>query len=77
MGQVLSREIINFRGADAVEERGRQHLLDRQGEIRWDPARSKTLSTFTNSPRENREIPCSPTVERPVGRIGKSKDERR
>jgi hypothetical protein len=77
MGQVLSREIKNSWGADAVEKCGRQHLSDRQGEIRWDPARSETLSTFTNSPRENREIPCSPTVERPAGRIGKSKDKRR
>ena len=77
MGQVLSREITNLRGADVVGEDGRQNLSDRQGEIRWDPARSETLSTFANNPRENREIPCSPTVVATLGRIGKSKDERR
>lgn len=77
MGQVLSREINNFWGVDPVKERGRQYSSDRKGEIRWDPARSETLSTFTNNPRENREIPCSPTVARPAGRIGKSKDKRR
>ena len=77
MGQVLSREIKFFWGADAVKGSGRPHPANRYGENRWDPARSETLSTCTNNPRENREILCPPLGESLEGRIGKSKDARR
>jgi hypothetical protein len=44
-------------GADAVGRSGRQHVKDREREIRHDPARSKSKRMYTtNSARENREI---------------------
>lgn len=73
-GQVLSRERHFLRGADAVGESGRPHPAHRYREMCLDSARSETLSTFGNTLRGNREIPCSP---RAAGRVGKSKDARR
>ena len=81
-GRVLSREIHAplreqrvLRGADAVEESGRQDLPGRYREARRDPARSETPSTHGNISHGNREIPQSPAPL--AGRTGKSKDERR
>ena len=76
-GQVLSRERIILRGADAVGESGRLHPSHRNRERRRDPARSETLSTYGNTSHGNREIPCLPTVDGTAGRVGKSEDARR
>jgi hypothetical protein len=73
-GRVLSRERNVLRGADAVGESGRPHPAHRYREMRRDPARSKTPSTYGNTLRGSREIPCSPGA---TGRVGKSKDARR
>lgn len=40
VGELLSREIILFRGADVVSVGGRQHLGLRHGEKLKDPSRS-------------------------------------
>jgi hypothetical protein len=53
---LLSRE-RSLRGADAVLECGRQHQAHRYGEMRLDPAWSKTPSTYVSSSRGNREVP--------------------
>lgn len=76
-GRVLSRERTLLRGADAVEVCGRPHPEHRYREMLWSPARSETPSTYGNTSRENREIPCSPTADGAVGRVAKSKDVRR
>jgi len=76
-GQVLSREIDQVWGADAVEGGGRQHLVRRYREASQNPARSETLCTYGNTSRENREIPSPPVVDGTAGRAGKSKDVRR
>jgi hypothetical protein len=76
-GRVLSRESTSLRGADAVEEGGRQHPGRRYREAQWDPARSETPSTYGNTSRENREIPGPPAADGAAGRVGKSKDARR
>ena len=55
-GWVLSREMLNVRGADAVEKSGRQHGVVRQGEHYTGPARSETSCTHGNHLRGNREI---------------------
>jgi hypothetical protein len=59
-GRVLSREITTIlQGADAVRLSGRQHQSCRQREVRLDPARSETPSTYGSTPGGNREIPRS------------------
>jgi len=73
-GRVLSRESNFLRGADAVRRSGRPHRLSRYRERQTDPARSETLSTYGNTLRGSREIPCLPGIS---GRVGKSKDVRR
>lgn len=73
-GELLSREIIRVRGANAVSVSGRPHLMRRQGKTYGDLARSKNPSMHRNTSRENREIPCSPVTYGVMGRIGKSKD---
>ena len=73
-GGLLSREIIRIRGADVVSVSGRQHPIHRYGKRYGDLARSKNLSMYRNTLRENREIPCSPVTDGETGRIGKSKD---
>jgi hypothetical protein len=59
-GRVLSREITDFRGADAVNPGGRQHGPCRDREAWTGPARSETPRTCGSFLRENREIPRSP-----------------
>ena len=76
-GRVLSRESESLRGADAVEEGGRQHPVRRYREAYRDPARSETPSTYGNTSRGNREVPSPPAVDGTVGRVGKSEDVRR
>jgi hypothetical protein len=59
-GRVLSREITQLRGADAVNPGGRQHDPCREREAWTGPARSETPRTCGNFLRENREVPRSP-----------------
>jgi hypothetical protein len=73
-GELLSREIIRVRGADAVSVSGRQHALSRQGERQARHARSQNLSMHGHTSRENREIPWSPARHGATGRGGKSED---
>ena len=75
-GRVYSR-VTSLRDADAVGESGRPHLAHRYREVRRDPARSETPSTYRSTSHGNREIPRSPQTEYVWGRIGKSKDTRR
>lgn len=76
-GQVLSRETRTLRGADPVEEWGRLHQVSRYREVSLGSARSETLCTYGNTSHGNREVPSSPMVNGPMGRVGKSKDVRR
>jgi len=76
-GRVLSRERNFLRDADAVGGCGRLHPVQRYREMHRSPARSETPSTYGNTSRENREIPCSPAADGAVGRVEKSKDVRR
>jgi len=76
-GRVLSRERNPLRGADAVEEGGRQHPGRRYREAPRDPARSETPCTYGNTSRGSREIPSPPAADGAAGRVGKSKDVRR
>ena len=59
-GELLSREILRNRGADAVPVSGRLYPIFRHGKRYGDLARSKNLSMYRNTSRENREIPCLP-----------------
>lgn len=59
-GTVLSREIRNYRGADAVIRGGRPYHRHRYREVSADPARSETRCTCGTSLCENWEVPCSP-----------------
>ena len=70
-GWVLSREMLSFRGADAVEKSGRPHGALRHGEEHTGPARSETPCTRGHHPHGNREIPGLPGMNRP-GRGGKA-----
>jgi RNA-directed DNA polymerase len=70
-GWVLSREMLNVRGADAVEKSGRQHGWHRHGEVHAGPARSETPCTPGHHPHGNREIPGLPGAVAP-GRGGKT-----
>ena len=63
-GWVLSREMLNVRGADAVEKSGRQHGGHRHGEVHAGPARSETPCTPGHHPHGNREVPGSPGAGR-------------
>ena len=83
-GWVLSREINDprcepwgLRGADAMEDGGRQHRTCRYREAWTDPARSETPRTYEINLRGNREIPLSSAVERIADRIVKPQGERR
>ena len=53
---LLSRE-KSLQGAYGVLVCGRQHQAHRYGEMRLDPAWSKTPSTYVSSSRGNREVP--------------------
>lgn len=76
-GQVLSREIPELRGADAVEQGGRPHATRRPREARRDPARSKTLCTYGSTATGNREVLRFSPATSAGERVGKSKDPRR
>ena len=76
-GRVFSRESDFLRGVDAVGESGRPHPTHRYREMRRDPARSETPSTYGSAMDGNREIPCPPAADGAAGRVGKSKDARR
>jgi len=83
-GWVLSREIHDpqrklrtLRGADALEEGGRQHRACRYREARPDPARSETPRTHGINLYGNREIPASSAAMGAAGRIVKPQGERR
>ena len=73
-GRVLSREIAQNRGADAVAESGRRNRLQRMLMLQKNPATSKTPSTHGNILKGNWEIPW---LSARADRVGKSKDERR
>jgi hypothetical protein len=73
-GELLSRERMMVRGADAVSASGRLHPIPRHGKRYGDLARSKNLCMHRTTARENRESPCSPVRNGATGRIGKSKD---
>jgi hypothetical protein len=82
-GRVLSREIHAppkgglLRGADVLENGGRQHRRRRNGETLTNPARSETPSMYGCTSRGNREVPLPSVAARRTDRIGKSKDARR
>ena len=82
-GWVLSREIHAppkrwvLRGADAVEEGGRQHRVRRYRKARRDPARSETPSMHGGISHGNREIPRSSVAGKSTDRIGNPKGTRR
>jgi hypothetical protein len=76
-GRVLSRVRCTLRGADAVEEGGRQHPGRRYREASRDPARSETPCTFGITLHGNREIPGPPAEDGTAGRVGKPKGVRR
>jgi len=71
-GEVLSREIRQSQGADAVVLSGRLHPHERNGEFMETPARSETFSMCGNSMRENRETSLPPPRNGPGGRVGKA-----
>lgn len=73
-GQALSRERCLTRDADPLGDWGRPHPQRRYREALRGPARSETLCTYGNTPRENREIPRPPAADGAAGRIGKSMD---
>jgi len=83
-GRVLSREIHALlrerqvlRGADAVEDGGRQYRVHRQRKVYLDPARSETPCMYASTLTGNREIPRLSAEERTAGRVGKPKGVRR
>jgi hypothetical protein len=76
-GRVLSRVRRSLRDADAVGESGRPHRVHRYREVCQSPARSETPCTYADTSHGNREIPGLPKAAVALGRIGKSKDERR
>jgi hypothetical protein len=83
-GWVLSREINApgrkprvLRGADALENSGRQHRACRYREARPDPARSETPRTHGINSHGNREVPASSAVEGTADRIVKPQGKRR
>jgi hypothetical protein len=75
MSQVLS--VVKFSlGASVVRKCVGNILSLVKGERLGDLAASETLCEYRDNPRENREIPCLPKLERNLGRVGKSKDKR-
>ena len=82
-GWVLSREINAplkgglLRGADAVENGGRQDRLPRKGERQSDPARSETPRMYASTSCGNREIPLASVIARSAERVGRSQDRSR
>jgi hypothetical protein len=81
-GRELSREIHAPRkrvprGADVLEDGGRQHRARRYREVRRDPARSETLRMHGSASYGNREIPRSSVTCWVTDRIGNPKGKRR
>src|SRR5690349_7900062 len=76
-GRVFSRVRTFLRDADAVRRSGRLHPVHRYREVYGSPARSETPCTYVDTSCGNREIPGPPRVAVALGRVGKSKDERR
>ena len=76
-GRVFSRVRDLLWDADAVRRSGRPHRVHRYREVCQSPARSETPCTYADTSCGNREIPSSPRAVVALGRIGKSKDERR
>ena len=76
-GRVLSREIADIWGADAVGLCGRRDRTRRERETRTGPARSETPRTHGTTMHGNREIPELPTGDGTVGRVGKPRGVRR
>jgi hypothetical protein len=74
-GRVLSREISLNQGADDVLMHGRQHELQRNGELEGGPARSETPGMYGNTQHGDWEIPRSSV--KAADRVGKSKDKHR
>lgn len=69
------RKHTNFRTPTFMVAGGRQHSEQRQRELLWGPARSKTLCTYGHISSRNREIPCLSTGAE-VDRFGKSQGQR-
>ena len=76
-GRVFSRVRNLLRDADAVRRSGRPHLERRYREALQSPARSETPCTYVNTSLGNREISSPSRAAAALGRIGKSRDERR
>ena len=82
-GWVLSCEINAppqgglLRGADALENGGRQYPGGRFGETSRDPAQSETPRMYGGTLFGNREIPRLSVAAGRADRIGKSQDARR
>jgi len=75
MSQVLS--VVKFSlGASVVGVCVGNTLGFVKGERLGDLAASEALCEYRDNPRENREIPWLPELERASGRVGKSKDKR-
>ena len=76
-GRVLSRVRKKLRGADAVQEGGRQQPTRRYRETLRSPARSNTPCTRGSTSYGNREIPGLPVATGTTGRVGKPKGNSR
>jgi len=76
VGPVLSREMnVKLRGADPLEDRGRQHLGYRYREMSQDPARSETRHMRPSTLCGNREIPRSARADGSRVRKGNLREE--
>src|SRR5438046_7581471 len=76
-GRVFSRVRNSLRDADAVGESGRLHRVHRYREVCQSPARSETPCTYASPSHRNRELPGSPRATVALGRMGKSREQRR
>jgi len=80
VGWVLSREMVQVRGADGFPLYGRQHRGGRQREPTTDPARSETPCMRGSIVRGTREVPslAAPSRRGPRGESTKEygRDER-
>jgi len=76
VGRVLSREMHKpLRGADPLEDRGRQHRLARYREDQPSPARSPTPSMRASTSCGSREIPRLTWVDGAQARKGNLRQE--
>ena len=76
-GRVFSRETYTLRNADALRVGGRHHRMRRYREASPSSARSQTPSTHRSTFAREPGDPAFSHSENGLGRIGKSKDERR